>query len=122
MITIESTPGTAWNSAVSGRRSIRFTISDIGEQPQPNDRYTVVFDDPITIHGSNRGTTYPYLSMNNMGMGYHGEVDPAYVEAAMRGDIAGERLICWADINQDCRATVLAELRSYLERELDMAG
>ncbi len=122
MITIASTPGTAWNKAVSGYRSIQFTITDIGGQPQPNDRYTVVFDDPITIPGSNRGTTYPYLSMNNLGMGYHGEVDPAYVEALIRGDVKGERLLPWANLNQDCRDTVLAELRSYLERELDMAG
>uniref|UniRef100_E6QVW6 Uncharacterized protein n=1 Tax=mine drainage metagenome TaxID=410659 RepID=E6QVW6_9ZZZZ len=122
MITIESTPGTAWIKAVNGHRSIQFIISDIGVKPQPNDRYTVIFDDPITIPGSNRGTTYPYLSMNNMGMGYRGEVDPAYVEAAMRGDITGERLICWADINHDCCDTVLAELRSYLDNQFRKAG
>ena len=122
MITIENTSGTAWIKAVNGHRSIQFIISDVGVKPQPNDRYTVIFDDPITIPGSNRGTTYPYLSMNNMGMGYHGEVDPAYVEALIRGDVKGERLLRWANLNQDCRDTVLAELQAYLERELDMAG
>ncbi|MDA8153001.1 MAG: hypothetical protein M0003_09870 [Acidithiobacillus sp.] len=122
MITVKSAAGTPWNKATSGHRSIRFIISDSGELPQPNDRYTVIFDEPISIRGSHRGTTYPYLSMNHLGMGYHGEVDPAYVEALIRGDIKGDRLLRWGNLNQDCRNTLLAELQAYLERELDMAG
>lgn len=123
MITVKSAPSTPWCHGISGHRSIRFIISDaVGEPSRPNDRYTVIFDDPISIRGSDQGTTYPYLSMNNMGMGYHGEVDPAYVEALIRCEIKGERLLRWDNLNQDCRDTVTAELRSYLERELDMVG
>ncbi len=109
-----------WAIATTGTKSISFMVTDAG-MVYPNDRYTVIFDAPLN-NGGNRGTTYPYVSMNSLGMGYHGEVDPAYVEAAMRGDITGERRICWDDLNKDCQATVRAEIRTYLEFQLGMAS
>lgn len=109
-----------WSIATTVAKSIRFMVMDAG-MVYPNDRYTVIFDAPLN-NGGNRGTTYPYLSMNSFGMGYHGEVDPAYVEAAMRGDITGERCICWDDLNKNCQATARAEIRTYLELQLGMAS
>lgn len=119
MITI-TTRSKPWRIATNGTVSIQFIVIDAGRE-YPNDRYTVIFDNPLN-NGGKRGTTYPYISLNALGMGYHGEVDQSYVEAAIRGDLQGEHLIGWDDLNQDCHAAAIADIRSYLEQELSMAS
>ncbi|CDQ09193.1 conserved protein of unknown function [Acidithiobacillus ferrivorans] len=119
MTIIETGKDTQWVLAVNGTESIRFIVVDAGKD-YPNDRYTIILDAPIT-HTKSRMHTYPYIAMNSLGMFYHGEVDYAYIEALIREDIKGERVISWDDLNKDCRLTARAQLRAYLE-PLSMAG
>ncbi|MCL5051844.1 MAG: hypothetical protein M1346_01200 [Gammaproteobacteria bacterium] len=102
-----------WTTARHGTKSVRFIIADTGKA-YTNDRYTIIFDNPLN-NGGNRGTTYPYIALNSIGMGYHGEVDPAYVESILEGDISGEELIGWGNLSKECRAAARAEIRSYLD-------